>query len=117
MSMRSAMIVSVLGQALVSNVALSGDEGLVSDASELGYRAGAMSYCKDHHAGDDESKYNLLAISTLKDLDELSSEEKIKALLVKKSVESKGEYLGKKLDRDRCEKLRKSFGLRQAIDR
>jgi hypothetical protein len=101
--------------AVVPNVAFSGDEGLVSDASELGYRAGAMAYCKDH-AGEDANKYNLLAISTLKDLDKLPSEDKAKALLVKKSVERKGEYLGKKLDNDRCESLRKTYSVGEMID-
>jgi hypothetical protein len=74
-----------------------------------------MAYCKDH-AGDDASKYNLLAISTLKDLDKLSSEDKAKALLVSKSVEEKGEHLGKKLDKDRCESLRKLYGAGDLLD-
>ena len=39
-----------------------------------------------------------------------------KALLVMKSVEDKGEYLGKKLDRDRCERLRKTYSLGSMID-
>lgn len=34
----------------------------------------------------------------------------MKALIVKKAVYEKGEYLGKKLDRDRCESLRKMYG-------
>lgn len=105
----------VLAVAAAPNTAFSEDEGLISNASELGYRAGAMSYCKDNHGGDDEAKYNLLAISTLKDLDKLSSEDKVKALIVKKAVYEKGEYLGKKLDRDRCESLRKMFGLGELL--
>jgi hypothetical protein len=100
----------VLAVVVAPNAALSEDEGLIADASTLGYRAGAMSYCKDHHAGDDEAKYNLLAIRALKDLDKLSSEDKRKALVVKRSVEKKGEHLGKKLDRDRCESIRKLYG-------
>ena len=58
----------------------------------------------------------MLAISTLKDLDKLSSGDKAKALVVKKSVEKKGEHLGKKLDRDRCESLRKMYGAGELLD-
>jgi len=118
MSIRTTLIVIALTVALMPIASQAEeDEGLVSDATEVGYRAGAMSYCKDHHAGDDESKYSLLAISTYKDLDELPSDEKAKALLVMKSVEDKGEYLGKKLDRGRCESLRKTYSLGSMVDR
>jgi len=37
----------VLAVVVAPNTAFPGDEGLVSDAATLGYRAGAMSYCKD----------------------------------------------------------------------
>ena len=117
MSIRAALMLIALAVVLIPIASQAEeDEGLVSDATELGYRAGAMSYCKDHHAGDDEAKYSLLAISTYKDLDELPSDEKGKALLVMKSVENKGEYLGKKLDRGRCESLRKTYSLGSMID-
>ena len=116
MSIRAELIVIALAVALIPVTSQAGEEGLVSDATELGYRAGAMSYCKDHHAGDDEAKYSLLAISTYKDLDELSSDEKAKALLVMKAVEDNGEYLGKKLDQRRCESLRKTYSLGSMID-
>lgn len=101
----------VVAIALASDAAVAGDEGLISDAATLGYRAGAMSYCKDHFAGDDKGKYNLLAIRALKDLDKLSSGDKLKALVIKKSVEKKGERAGKKLDQDRCDSLRKLYGV------
>ncbi len=110
MLFRTSLMAFVVAVIVAPNTALSGDEDLIADASTLGYRAGAMSYCKDHHAGDDEAKYNLLAIRALKDLDKLSSGDKRKALVIKKSVEKKGAYLGKKLDRDRCESVRKLYG-------
>ena len=34
-----------------------------------------------------------------------------------KSVEDKGEYLGKTLDQDRCESLRKTYSLGSMVDR
>jgi hypothetical protein len=37
-------------------------------------------------------------------------------LIVKKSIESKGEYLGKELDKDRCERLRKTYSVGAMID-
>ena len=38
------------------------------------------------------------------------------ALVIKKSVEKKGEYLGKKLDRNRCESVRKLYGAGALLD-
>ncbi len=85
---------------------------VISDASSIGANAGAMSYCKDHVASDDDrSKYSLLSIKTMEAYNELSDEDKVKALVMKKAAED-GEYLGKPLDEDRCDSLRKTLFLK-----
>ena len=84
----------------------------VSDAAKIGANAGAMSYCKDKFAsGDDKSKYDLLKIKTFGVYDDLDSDSKAKALLMKKAAED-GDYLGDPLTRDRCDSLRKMLYLK-----
>jgi len=78
-----------------------------SEAAKIGANAGAMNYCKDNVASsDDRSKYKLLAIKALKKYDDLSSDEKVKALVFRKAAEG-GDYLGDPLTEKRCDSLRK----------
>ncbi len=79
-----------------------------SEAAKLGANAGAMAYCGDHFAdGSDKSKYNLLRLKSLKEYDNLPSDDKLKALVLKKKAEEDGDYLGDKLDKNRCDSIRK----------
>jgi hypothetical protein len=85
---------------------------IFSDAAKIGANAGAMTYCKDNIAAEeDRGKYNLLAIKTLKEYDDLDSEDRLKALVFRKSAED-GEYLGDPLTEDRCDSIRKLLFLR-----
>lgn len=80
---------------------------IFSDAAKIGANAGAMNYCKDNIASeDDKGKYNLLAIKTLKEYGDLESDDKLKALVFRKAAED-GDYLGDPLTEDRCDSLRK----------
>ena len=66
-----------------------------------------MTYCKDNIASKaDKGKYNLLAIKTLKEYDDLDSDDELKALVFRKSAED-GDYLGDPLTEDRCDSIRK----------
>ncbi len=88
----------------------------ISDAAKLGATAGAMKYCRENFATDeDEGRYKLLAVAAGKELGDLS-EGKTKALLMKKAAEEDGEYLGKPLDQGRCESIRKILATKYAID-
>lgn len=86
---------------------------LVSDEAQLGADVGAMSYCKDKY-GDDETDglYDILRIKTLKAYDDLDEDTRLKALVFRNSAEEKGDYLGKSLDKDRCDSLRKLLQLK-----
>ncbi|WP_244915545.1 hypothetical protein [Vibrio hyugaensis] len=79
----------------------------ITDASKIGANAGAMSYCYDHIAsGKDKSKYRLLKLKTLEEYQDLDSDDRARALVMKKAAED-GEYLGDPLDKSRCNSLRK----------
>ena len=79
---------------------------LISDEAKLGANAGAMSYCRDNFMTEnDDGRYNILAVKTLKEFDRLSGRKKVKALVYKKAAED-GDYLGEKLDQERCQDLR-----------
>ena len=51
-------------------------------------------------------------LQALNDFGELEGEAKAKALVVRKLAENKGEYLGKKLTKDRCKSIRKILSLK-----
>ncbi len=87
---------------------------IFSEAAQLGADTGAMKYCAENIADDDEKgKYNLLKLKTLKAYDKLESEEKAKALILRRAAEDKGEYLGDKLDKKRCDSIRKLLMLKK----
>lgn len=109
-------IASMAALFCVAGAAWAGDEGVLSTATELGARAGAMNYCKDHHGGSKSAQYGIVALSTLKQLDKLSSDDKTKALVVAKKVEESGDYLGKPLDEARCDSLRKLAATGDVVD-
>lgn len=84
----------------------------ISDAAKIGANSGAMTFCKENiAASEDRGKYGLLGLKTLGEYNELSSEDKLKALIFKKSAED-GEYLGDPLTEDRCNSIRKLLFLR-----
>lgn len=89
----------------------------VSDASKLGANAGAMEYCRDNFMTDDDNgRYALLIAATTKDFGNIAeSEDKTKALLMKKAAED-GEYLGDPLDAERCDSVRKILLTQYAIN-
>jgi hypothetical protein len=83
-----------------------------SESAKLGANTGAMKYCADNFANGNEKKYKLLRLKTLKEYDGLESDEKAKALILRKAAEDKGEYLGDKLDKKRCDSIRKILQLK-----
>ena len=98
---------------LVTMIASPVSAQLFSDAAKLGANVGAMKYCADCCADDDdEKKYKLLRLKTLKAFDDLPDDEKAKALIFRKKAEDDGDYLGKKLDKDRCDSIRKMLYLK-----
>lgn len=86
---------------------ITGNAYAVSDAAKVGANAGAMIYCYDHVASSSQhSKYKLLKIHTYDEYKKLPSSDRAKALIMKKSAED-GDYLGDRLDKGRCDSLRK----------
>ncbi|MEZ8739911.1 hypothetical protein AB6E21_07775 [Photobacterium swingsii] len=81
----------------------------ITDASKVGANAGAMVYCYDHVASSDQrSKYQVLKLQSYEQYKDLPSNERARALLMKKAAED-GDYLGDRLDKRRCDSLRKMF--------
>jgi hypothetical protein len=78
-----------------------------SEAAKIGANAGAMKYCRDKVASkDDRGKYNLLAIQSAKEYDDLDRDDRLKALVYRKAAED-GDYLGDPLTEKRCDSIRK----------
>lgn len=101
--------------ALLSVLMLASNAGadLFSDAAELGANTGAMAYCGDEFADDDDDgRYKLLELKLLKEFGDLPDDQKAKALILKNAAEDDGDYLGKSLDQDRCTSLRKMLYLK-----
>lgn len=95
--------------------AMAHDAGadVFSDAAELGANTGAVAYCGDRFADDDDDgRYKILRIKLLEEFEALPDDQKAKALVLKKAAEDDGEYLGKRLDEDRCTSLRKLLYLK-----
>ena len=108
--MRSALILLALIAAVGHSVAHA---DVFSDAAELGANTGAVVYCGDRFADDeDDGRYRLLRLKLLEEFDALPDDEKAKALVLKKAAEDDGEYLGKRLDEERCTSLRKMLYLK-----
>lgn len=78
-----------------------------SEAAKIGANADAMKYCRDKVASrDDRGNYNLLAIQSAKEYDDLDSDDRLKALVYRKAAEG-GDYLGDPLTEERCDSIRK----------
>jgi hypothetical protein len=98
---------------LLTIIASPGGAEVFSDAAKLGANVGAMKYCTECCADeDDEKKYKLLRLKTLKAFDDLPEDDKAKALILRKKAEDDGDYLGKKLDKERCDSIRKMLYLK-----
>jgi hypothetical protein len=100
---------------LITAAVICDDAGadVFSDAAELGANTGAMAFCGDRFADDDDDgRYKILRLKLLKEYDALPDDQKAKALVLKKAAEDDGEYLGKRLDKDRCTSLRKMLYLK-----
>ncbi|KHT62549.1 hypothetical protein RJ45_17240 [Photobacterium gaetbulicola] len=79
----------------------------VSDSAKIGANAGAMIYCYEHVASPSQhAKYKLLKLNTYDEYKKLPDGARAKALVVKKAAED-GDYLGDRLDKGRCDSLRK----------
>jgi hypothetical protein len=95
---------------LLSGAALA---DVFSEAAKLGANTGAMAYCGDNFADDDDKgRYKMIRLKLLGEFGDLPDDEKAKALILKKAAEDDGDYLGKKLDADRCTSLRKTLYLK-----
>ena len=107
---RAGLLVALGVAAAIGAGAASAD--VISEAAKIGANAGAMKYCRDNVAKrDDRSKYNLLAIKSAKEFDDLDSDDKVKALVYRRAAED-GEYLGDPLTEDRCDQVRKLLFLK-----
>ena len=73
-----------------------------------------MTYCEENVADDDDKeKYKLVRMQALDVFDEIEEgEAKAKALLVRSAAQDDGDYLGKKLTKERCESVRKVLGIK-----
>jgi hypothetical protein len=79
---------------LLSGAALA---DVFSEAAKLGANTGAMAYCGDNFADDDDKgRYKMIRLKLLGEFGDLDD----------------GDYLGKKLDADRCTSLRKTLYLK-----
>jgi hypothetical protein len=91
------------------HVAGTASADVISEAAKIGANAGAMNYCKDKIASDDDkSKYSLLSIKTMGEYKDLDSNDRVKALVYRKAAED-GDYLGDPLTEERCDSLRKTL--------
>lgn len=109
MMKRFQMILAMIAASMV----IGAGADVFSDAAELGANTGAMQYCGDKFADDDDDgRYKFLRIKLLKEFDALPDDQKAKALVLKKAAEDDGEYLGKRLDKKRCTSLRKMLHIK-----
>lgn len=87
--------------------------GLFSESAKLGANLGAMQYCADRFAGDgDSTRYNLIKLKILDEYGNLPSDDKAKALLLRKKAEDEGDNLGDQLDAGRCDSIHKMLYLK-----
>ena len=111
--MRNRILHVLAGLGVMVVMSSGADADVFSDDAELGANTGAMAYCGDRFADeDDDGKYKLLELKLLKEFGDLPDDQKAKALVLKKAAEDDGDYLGKKLDRSRCTSLRKMLYLK-----
>lgn len=109
--MKSVILLALAG--LVGLLTVDASADVFSDSAELGANTGAMAYCGDNFADDDDDgRYKLLELKLLKEFGDLPDDQKAKALILKKAAEDDGDYLGKALDGDRCTSLRKMLYLK-----
>ncbi len=97
----------------LASVAVAGAAQANADAVKIGANAGAMKYCRDQADGADTGKYAILAKRTSEEFESLDLKrgEKVKALAARKKAED-GDYLGDKLTKDRCDRLRRTLTVR-----
>lgn len=111
MNRQSAYQLAVAAAAALATAGATAD--VFSESAKLGANTGAMAYCSDHFADDDDKgRYKMIRLKLLDEFGDLPDDEKAKALILKKAAEDDGDYLGKKLDADRCTSLRKTFYLK-----
>lgn len=104
--------IAVVAVILMFAISSAGAE-VFSESAKLGANTGAMQYCADNFAdADEKGKYKLIRLKLLKEFDALESGTKTKALIYRKAAEEKGQYLGDKLDKQRCDSIRKLLHLR-----
>ncbi|KPL95749.1 hypothetical protein [Vibrio splendidus] len=90
-----------------SMIVLTSNAYAITDASKIGANSGAMNYCYDNFSDPSQnSKYKILKLKTYEKYRDLLSDERARALLMKRAAEG-GDYLGDPLDKSRCNSLRK----------
>jgi hypothetical protein len=100
-----------IGTAVLLSSHASAD--VFSESAKLGANAGAMEYCEDNFANkEDKGRYKMIRLKLLGELGDLPDDQKAKAVILQKAAEDDGDYLGKELDADRCERLRKTLYLK-----
>ncbi|WP_248641458.1 hypothetical protein [Vibrio crassostreae] len=91
----------------LSMIVLTANAYAITDASKIGANSGAMNYCYDNFSDPSQnSKYKILKMKTYEKYRDLPSDERARALLMKRAAED-GDYLGDPLDKNRCNGLRK----------
>lgn len=77
---------------------------LVSDPTRLGAFMGAMRYCEDRYE-EREGRYRLTRLRVAKEVNRMSSDERLRALAASRISEERGTFLGNRLDKRECRAL------------
>lgn len=111
--MKNGIVAALTGFVMTVVLSTAAAADVFSDAAELGANTGAMAYCGENYADDDDDgRYKMLELKLLKEFGDLPDDQKAKAIVLKKAAEDDGDYLGKNLTENRCTSLRKMLYLK-----
>ena len=99
---RSIVTAAVLAAAV--GAASFSQAKLVGDPARIGAFFGAMKYCEARF-DEREGRYRLARLRAAREVSEMDSDDKTRALIASRSAENNGRYLGNRLDRDECRAL------------
>lgn len=77
-----------------------------SDAVRLGSFAGAMRFCEERFGGS-ERRYRMARLRVAGVISDMDSRDKYRALAARDRAYERGQFLGEKLDRQKCNSLLK----------
>lgn len=103
MRLRSSVLSFAIACATVAPLVHARDP-LVSDPTRLGAFMGAMRYCEDRY-DEREGRYRLTRLRVAKEINRMSSDERLRALAASRISEERGTFLGNRLDKRECRAL------------